>query len=68
MCQLQRAATLLPVEQNGMIAAIVYSTQNRSEFDNCFLESVQEKILTKVTLMIALINIHGKSSNTRKRP
>ena len=48
MCQLQRAATLPPVEQNGMIAAIVYSTQNRTEFDNCLLESVQEKILTKV--------------------
>ena len=48
MCQLQRAATLPPVEQNGMIAAIVYSTQNRTDFDNCWLESVQEKILTKV--------------------
>ena len=25
MCQLRRAATLPPVEQNGMIAAIVFS-------------------------------------------
>jgi hypothetical protein len=49
MCQLQRAATLPPVEQNGMIAAIVYSTQNRVEFDSCWLESVQENILFKVT-------------------
>ena len=48
MCQLQRASTLLPVEQNGMIAAIVYSMQNRTDFDNCWLESVQEKILIKV--------------------
>ena len=51
MCQLQRAATLPPVEQNGMIAAIVYSTQNRTDFDNCWLESVQEKILTKVNII-----------------
>ena len=50
MCQLQRAATLPPVEQNGMIAAIVYSTQNRTDFDHCWLESVQEKILTKVNI------------------
>ena len=50
MCQLQRAATLPPVEQNGMVAAIVYSTQNRTDFDNCWLESVQEKILTKVLI------------------
>ena len=47
MCQLHRAATLPPVEQNGMIAAIVYSTQNRTEFDSCWLESVHEKILMK---------------------
>ena len=48
MCQLQRAATLPPVEQNGMIAAIVYSTQTRTNFDMGSLESVQEKILMKV--------------------
>ena len=48
MNQLRRAATLPPVEQNGMIAAIVYSTQNRTPFDNCWLESVDERILLKV--------------------
>lgn len=47
ICQLQRAATLPPVEQNGMVAAMVYSTQNRVEFDACFLDSVQENILFK---------------------
>ena len=47
MCQLQRAATLPPVEQNGMISAIVYSTQTRTDFDMGSLESVQEKILMK---------------------
>ena len=48
MQQLQRAATLPPVEQNGMVGAIVYSMQNRTEFDSCWLESIQEKILCKV--------------------
>lgn len=48
MCQLRRAATLPPVEQNGMIAAIVFSMQNRTQFDSCYLESVQENILYKV--------------------
>ena len=46
--QLQRAATLPPVEQNDMIAAIVFSRQNRLTFDTCWLESVQENILLKV--------------------
>ena len=48
MGQLQRAATLPPVEQNGMIAAIVYSMQSRVEFDSASLDSVQENILFKV--------------------
>ena len=48
MQQLQRAATLPPIEQNGMVGAIVYSMQNRTEFDSCWLESIQEKILCKV--------------------
>ena len=39
---------LFKIFQNGMIAAIVYSTQNRVEFDSCWLESVQENILFKV--------------------
>lgn len=47
MCQLQRAATLPPVEQNGMVGAIVYSMQSRTEFNSCWLESVQETILLK---------------------
>ena len=33
MSQLQRAATLPAVDQNGMIKAIVYSMQNRLAFD-----------------------------------
>ena len=48
MCQLRRAATLPPVEQNGMVAAIVFSMQSRTQFDSCWLESVQETILFKV--------------------
>lgn len=48
MCQLHRASTLPPVEQNGMIHAMVYSMQNRTEFDSCWLDAVQEKILHKV--------------------
>ena len=46
--QLRRAATLPPVEQNGMIATICYSIQNRLAFDSCWLESVKETILLKV--------------------
>jgi hypothetical protein len=45
--QLRRAATLTPVEQSGMIAAICYSRQNRLAFDSCWLESVKETILLK---------------------
>ena len=66
MCQLQRASTLLPVEQNGMIAAIVYSMQNRTDFDNCWLESVQEKILIKVIphkLLILALCINVKKNH-----
>lgn len=48
ICQLQRASTLPPVDQNGMIAAIVFSRQNRLSFDSCLLESVHEKVLLKV--------------------
>ena len=51
MCQLQRAATLPPVEQSGMVGAIVFSMQSRAEFDSCWLESVQEKILCKVRII-----------------
>lgn len=47
ICQLQRASTLPPVEQNGMIAAIVYSRQSRLQFDLCWLESIREKFLLK---------------------
>lgn len=49
MNQLRRAATLPPIEQNGMIATIVYSIQSRSSFDHCWLETAQEQILHKVT-------------------
>ena len=56
MCQLQRAATLPPVEQNGMIAAIVFSMQSRTQFDFASMETVQEKILHKVRkIMIPLL-------------
>ena len=55
MCQLQRAATLPPVEQNGMVGAIVFSMQSRTEFDSCWLESVQEKILCKVNLIKSFV-------------
>ena len=56
MCQLRRAATLPPVEQNGMIAAIVFSMQSRTQFDFASMETVQEKILHKVrTIMILLL-------------
>ena len=48
MCQLRRAATLPPVEQNGMVATIVFSMQSRTQFDHCSLESVTETILHKV--------------------
>ena len=56
MQQLQRAATLPPVEQNGMVGAIVYSMQNRTEFDSCWLESIQEKILCKVKYILSKFN------------
>ena len=49
MAQLQRAATLPAVEQHGMIATMVYSTQNRTDFDHCWLESIHERILLKVS-------------------
>ena len=48
MCQLRRAATLPPVEQNGMIAAIVFSMQSRTQFDFASMETVHENILHKV--------------------
>ena len=61
MCQLRRAATLPPVEQNGMIAAIVFSMQSRTQFDFASMETVQEKIIYKVhnvkSTSVPLINI-----------
>ena len=48
MQQLKRSTTLAPVEQNGMVAAIVYSIQKRSPFNHCWLETAQEQILHKV--------------------
>ena len=50
MQQLQRAATLPAVEQRGMVATMVYSTQVRSDFDLCWLESVSERVLLKVSV------------------
>ena len=43
--QLHRAASLPPVEQAGMVAAINYSRQNRVTFDTCWLDSIVEVIL-----------------------
>ena len=57
MCQLQRAATLPPVEQSGMVGAIVFSMQSRAEFDSCWLESVQEKILCKVRIEQIIVKL-----------
>ena len=54
MQQLQRAATLPAVEQRGMVATMVYSTQVRSDFDLCWLESVSERVLLKVITIILL--------------
>ena len=52
MNQLWRAATLPPVDQNGMIAAFDYSRQSRLPFDKCSLESVKESILFKVNFPV----------------
>ena len=43
--QLHRAASLPPVEQAGMLAAINFSRQNRLNFDTCWLENIGEKIV-----------------------
>ena len=43
--QLHRAASLPPVEQAGMVAAINYSRQNRVNFDTCWLENIGEQIV-----------------------
>ncbi|PNF22132.1 hypothetical protein B7P43_G06803 [Cryptotermes secundus] len=45
ICQLHRAATLPAAEQNSMIAAIVYSRQNRVSFDTLWLEDLYEKVI-----------------------
>merc|ERR1719334_1449911 len=47
--QLVRAATLPPVEQAGMVAAINYSIQSRLSFDTCWLENITEKIVLETT-------------------
>jgi hypothetical protein len=39
--QLHRASSLPPVEQNGMIAAIVFSRQSRLQFDTCWIDNLQ---------------------------
>jgi factor associated with neutral sphingomyelinase activation len=43
--QLLRAASLPPVEQAGMVAAINYSIQSRLSFDTCWLENIGERIV-----------------------
>jgi len=43
--QLHRASSLPPVEQNGMIAAIVFSRQSRLSFDTSWIDNLQEKII-----------------------
>jgi factor associated with neutral sphingomyelinase activation len=68
MCQLQRASTLPPVEQNGMVGAIVYSMQSRTEFDSCWLESVQETILHKVLLLLKLLRLKSRFSRKPRDP
>ena len=75
MNQLRRAATLPPIEQNGMIATIVYSIQSRSSFDHCWLETAQEQILHKVTLVLekiaewlSVIFLYFRLKATRLRP
>jgi len=43
--QLHRASSLPPVEQNGMVAAIVFSRQSRETFDTSWIDNLQEKII-----------------------
>ena len=43
--QLHRAASLPPVEQAGMVAAINYSRQSRGAFDTCWLDNIAETIV-----------------------
>ena len=45
--QLRRAASLPPVEQAGMVAAINYSIQSRLSFDTCWLENIGERIVVE---------------------
>jgi hypothetical protein len=45
--QLHRASSLPPVEQNGMIAAIVFSRQSRLQFDTCWIDNLQVASATK---------------------
>ena len=45
--QLRRAASLPPVEQAGMVAAINFSIQSRLSFDTCWLENIGERIVVE---------------------
>ncbi|ROT77640.1 Protein FAN [Penaeus vannamei] len=45
VCQLQRASTLPPNDQNTMIQAIVRSRQRRKKFDRSLLEDISETVV-----------------------
>ncbi|XP_052815113.1 LOW QUALITY PROTEIN: protein FAN-like [Mya arenaria] len=44
LCQLHRASTLPPADQNSMITAIVQSRQSRVKFNTSWLDDLYEKI------------------------
>ncbi|KYQ57115.1 Protein FAN, partial [Trachymyrmex zeteki] len=67
--QLHRAASLITVEQNAMIMAIVHSRQSRVSFDTSWLEDLYEQVIleTQANKVLPLVINPGRVLLTNSR-
>ncbi|KAG5342883.1 FAN protein, partial [Acromyrmex heyeri] len=67
--QLHRAASLVTIEQNAMIMAIVHSRQSRVSFDTSWLEDLYEQVIleTQANKVLPLVINPGRVLLTNSR-
>ncbi|KAG5324079.1 FAN protein, partial [Pseudoatta argentina] len=67
--QLHRAASLVTIEQNAMIMAIVHSRQSRVSFDTSWLEDLYEQVIleTQANKILPLVINPGRVLLTNSR-
>lgn len=69
MCQLHRASTLPPADQQAMLNAIMLSRQSRVKFNTSWLEDIYEKIVleTRADRITPLVTNPGRLMLTSSR-